>query len=255
MRTGMDWICSGLCGWEVGVHHIDDSETFRLENVESEAVWGQLQTAAQCGGDVSLRISGDAPHHPLCFHFVDSGNLLIRTWHLTKTTLRGYVQNIPDWCRHLYSSCDSAKHRWIVGLPCLVSQCPKLHVAWWTWAVFTRVYLIFLWLSQRKSGTFWIHPRTRFTLQRAGQLWSTQFMWSDWFTGYFEVTHTLTNIMCFLRCRLSYLLRWMVCRTWRASTKLEYNHAIWNATEILMTKKKMLNYNAKVYVRKIRERK
>jgi hypothetical protein len=29
----------------------------------------------------------------------------------------------------------------MVGLPCLVSQCDKLHVAGLTWAVFTRVYL------------------------------------------------------------------------------------------------------------------
>jgi len=29
----------------------------------------------------------------------------------------------------------------MVGLPCLVSQCAKLHVTGWTWAVFTCVYL------------------------------------------------------------------------------------------------------------------
>jgi len=29
----------------------------------------------------------------------------------------------------------------MVGLPCLVSQCAKLHLAGWMWAVFTRVYL------------------------------------------------------------------------------------------------------------------
>jgi hypothetical protein len=34
----------------------------------------------------------------------------------------------------------------MVGLPCLVSQCAKLHVAGWTWAV-------------RQSGIFWIQPR------------------------------------------------------------------------------------------------
>jgi hypothetical protein len=28
----------------------------------------------------------------------------------------------------------------MVGLPCTVSQCAKLHVAGWTWAVFKRVY-------------------------------------------------------------------------------------------------------------------
>jgi hypothetical protein len=54
--------------------------------------------------------------------------------------IRGGIQNIPDWCRHLYSSCGSAKHRWMVGLPCLVSQCAKLHVAGWKWAVSIRDY-------------------------------------------------------------------------------------------------------------------
>jgi hypothetical protein len=29
----------------------------------------------------------------------------------------------------------------MVGLPCLVIQCAKVHVAGWKWAVFTRVYL------------------------------------------------------------------------------------------------------------------
>jgi hypothetical protein len=35
--------------------------------------------------------------------------------------VRGGIQNIPDWCRHLYSSCGSAKHLfqkaklWILG--------------------------------------------------------------------------------------------------------------------------------------------
>jgi len=51
------------------------------------------------------------------------------------------IQNIPDWCRHLQSSCDSTKRRQMVGLPCLASQCAKLHVGGWTWAVFTHVYL------------------------------------------------------------------------------------------------------------------
>jgi hypothetical protein len=45
----------------------------------------------------------------------------------------------------------------MVGLPCLMSQCSKLHVAGWTWAVFTRVYLLFLWFLQRQSGIFWIY--------------------------------------------------------------------------------------------------
>ena len=29
----------------------------------------------------------------------------------------------------------------MVGLPCLVSQCAKLHIAGWKWTVFTRVCL------------------------------------------------------------------------------------------------------------------
>jgi hypothetical protein len=57
--------------------------------------------------------------------------------------VQGAIQNIPDWCLHLYSSCGSAKRRYVVGLSSLVSQCAKLHVGGWTWAVFTRVYLEF----------------------------------------------------------------------------------------------------------------
>jgi hypothetical protein len=40
---------------------------------------------------------------------------------VTVERLRGGIQNIPHWCRHLYSSCGSAKHRsqkaklWIPG--------------------------------------------------------------------------------------------------------------------------------------------
>jgi hypothetical protein len=73
--------------------------------------------------------------------------------------LRGDIQNISDWCRHLYSSCGSSKHRLMVGLLCLLSHCAKLHVAGWTWGVFTCVYLeSYISLSPR-SGNFWIHPR------------------------------------------------------------------------------------------------
>jgi hypothetical protein len=53
----------------------------------------------------------------------------------------GSIQNILNWCRHLYRSFGSLKHRWMVGLPCLVSQCAKLYVARWPWAVCTCVYL------------------------------------------------------------------------------------------------------------------
>jgi hypothetical protein len=77
------------------------------------------------------------------------------------STARGYIQNILDWCRHLYSSCGSAKNRYIVRVPCLVSPYAKLHVAGWTWAAVTRVYLLFLWFLERQSGIFWISPRVR----------------------------------------------------------------------------------------------
>jgi hypothetical protein len=73
----------------------------------------------------------------------------------------GYIQNIPDWCRHIYSSYGSAKHRSMVGLPCLVSQCARLHVAGWTWTVFTSVYLVSFMILQRQSGIFWIGHRIR----------------------------------------------------------------------------------------------
>jgi hypothetical protein len=33
------------------------------------------------------------------------------TLKLLSEWVRGYTQNIPDWCRHLYSSCGNAKHR------------------------------------------------------------------------------------------------------------------------------------------------
>jgi hypothetical protein len=160
-----------------------------------------------------------------------------------------HIHNIPNWCRHPYSSCGSAKQRWMVGLffnACLmlvipyicvkanyyfqrdvhflwvesfllltlhvsgqlnpssgvhcwycselmqpynyvfcsvcwcfqftaslsllyclacawcvsVSQCGKLHVAGWTWAVFIRVYWWGFLFLQRQSGIFWILPST-----------------------------------------------------------------------------------------------
>jgi hypothetical protein len=47
----------------------------------------------------------------------------------------------------------------MVGVPRVVSQCATLHVAGWTWAVFTRVYLEpCIWLSPQ-SVNFWIHFR------------------------------------------------------------------------------------------------
>jgi hypothetical protein len=47
--------------------------------------------------------------------------LPVRLYHtLPHYLIWGGIQNIPDWCRHLYSSCSSAKHRseqpnWIPG--------------------------------------------------------------------------------------------------------------------------------------------
>jgi hypothetical protein len=52
----------------------------------------------------------------------------LRVSRLYCKTIRGGIQNFPDWCRHLYSSCGSEKHWWKVGLPCLVSHCAKLHI-------------------------------------------------------------------------------------------------------------------------------
>jgi hypothetical protein len=49
----------------------------------------------------------------------------------------------------------------MVGPPCLVSQCAKLQVAGWTWAVLTRVYMESCISLSPQSGNFWIHPRTR----------------------------------------------------------------------------------------------
>ena len=43
MRTGMGWMFRELCKWEVGVTSgmvTDDSETFRLGNLESQVAGG-----------------------------------------------------------------------------------------------------------------------------------------------------------------------------------------------------------------------
>jgi hypothetical protein len=40
-----------------------------------------------------------------------------------------------------------------------VSQCAELHVAGWTWAVFTRVYLESCISLSPQSGNFWVHLR------------------------------------------------------------------------------------------------
>jgi hypothetical protein len=47
----------------------------------------------------------------------------------------------------------------MVGLPHLVSQCAKLHVAGWLWAVFTNVCLLFLWFAQHQSAILRTYPR------------------------------------------------------------------------------------------------
>jgi hypothetical protein len=67
---------------------------------------------------------------PIIFRFVK----------VRQHAIRGWIPNIPDRCRHLCSSCGSAKQRYMVALPCLVSQYAELHVAGWTWAVLTRVF-------------------------------------------------------------------------------------------------------------------
>jgi hypothetical protein len=60
----------------------------------------------------------------------------------------------------------------MVELPCLVSHCAKLQVAGWTLAVFSRVYVLFLWLVQRQSGIFWICPRVAYLLHTVSLLYS-----------------------------------------------------------------------------------
>jgi hypothetical protein len=69
--------------------------------------------------------------------------LLSKTTSLARKSyiIRGGIHNIPKWCRYLYSSRGSAKHRYMVGLLRLVSRCAKLHVAGWMRAVYTRVYV------------------------------------------------------------------------------------------------------------------
>ena len=119
----------------------------------------------------------------------------------TSRMYRGTIQNIPDWCRHVYSSCGSAKHLYMAGLPCPVSQRAKLHVGGWLWAVFTRVYLescrwpvaIFT-MDQRKEQRVCIKfcaslgksaTETHTTIQQAfgdKSLSRTQvFQWHTWF--------------------------------------------------------------------------
>jgi hypothetical protein len=64
-------------------------------------------------------------------HYWGGGNWL---WDMPKGSDIG-IQNIVDQCRRLYSSCGSVKHWYMVELPCVVSQCAKLHLAGWTWAL------------------------------------------------------------------------------------------------------------------------
>jgi hypothetical protein len=48
----------------------------------------------------------------------------------------------------------------MVGLPCLVSNYSKMHVAGWTWAVFLHAFSgeVYYFCSV-SPGIFWIHPR------------------------------------------------------------------------------------------------
>jgi hypothetical protein len=62
------------------------------------------------------------------------------SFHVGVSNTGGSIQNIPDLCRHPYSSCCSAQHRYMVGLPCLVSQCAKLLIADFT-AISGEVYI------------------------------------------------------------------------------------------------------------------
>jgi hypothetical protein len=64
-----------------------------------------------------------------------------------KWNIRGGIQNIPDWCRHLLSSCGSAKHRevssesvcqvarsWVDvdgSLPTMKPSCPESSLVVW----------------------------------------------------------------------------------------------------------------------------
>jgi hypothetical protein len=57
----------------------------------------------------------------------------------------------------------------MVGLLFPVSDYTKLNVAGWTWAVFTRVYLLFLWFVQRQSGISWLFPRPTTGYQISGR--------------------------------------------------------------------------------------
>jgi hypothetical protein len=74
------------------------------------------------------------------------------------TSIRGGIQNFPDWCRHLYSSCGSAKYWWMVGLPCLVSHCAKLHIAGhgqfshtFVWSHVRDLWRFSWWIRERNS--------------------------------------------------------------------------------------------------------
>ena len=94
--------------------------------------------------------------------------------------IHGLIQNFPDWCRHLHSSCGSAKHRWMVGQPCLASQRARFHVGRMMWAVFTRVYLesctwpvVIFTIDQRKEQ--------RVCIKFCANLWKMLRRPSQWF--------------------------------------------------------------------------
>jgi hypothetical protein len=96
-------------------------------------------------------LRGNGKGHPIAGHRGPRGGAEVLLYSFSTSALGGggwYLcggnQNIPDWFRHPYSSCGSAKHQYMVGLPCLMSQCAKLHVAGWRWAVLTSVCFFFL---------------------------------------------------------------------------------------------------------------
>jgi len=81
----------------------------------------------------------NAQLNPIChlLAFLRSHHIIHASRKSTKCIHR-FIQNFSYRCRHLFRSCGSAKHRKIVGLPCLASQRAMFHVVRMTWAVFTR---------------------------------------------------------------------------------------------------------------------
>jgi hypothetical protein len=68
-----------------------------------------------------------------------NGSYKVAIIRLFNSEVQMCIQNILDWRHQKHSSCGSMKHQQMVGLPCLVTQYAKLHIAGWMWAVFTCV--------------------------------------------------------------------------------------------------------------------